>query len=756
MEYSLLKDPQEWALFSQSRQGTANGLSGLWESHVGVKGMHCAACSVIVEQALLKISGVLSANVSAAGGRACIVWSDEVTTPAEWFAAIFRLGYELSPNVNGLTSAQRTGENRLALWRWLVAGFCMMQVMMYALPAYIADSNDITPDLTQLLRWASWVLSLPVMIFSSAPFFRNAFRDLRHRSISMDLPVALGIAITFALSSAATFNPNAWWGHSVYFDSLTMFVFFLLTGRLLEQRLKNSADEALSSMSQALPTSVVKQQADGTFESIPISKLHLGDIIKVIAADRFPVDGKIVLGASAADESLITGESRPVKKVLGDSVIAGSFNTLAIVHVCTEKLGADTTYARVLRLIDTASMEKPDLVVLADKVAKPFLIFVLLAALSSAGFWWATDPAKALMAAVAVLIVTCPCALSLAAPVAMLNTASAFAKKRILIRRLQSIEALADIDTVIFDKTGTLTEASLTLTLGSVHYKKGITLERALTVAAQLARNSHHPIAVAITRAFQNQFAAVDPDNPVFMNCNMQEYPGQGIESTDVSDDYPEFTGKIRLGSAEYCQVIANPSEAPQAFLSDDNGFIAQFNLSEAIRPAAQSVIQRLKERLLDIQILSGDKKASVKRIAQQLHLSNAFGEHTPAEKLAHVLSLQTNSRKVLMIGDGMNDAPVLAAANVSIALGHAVQITQAKSDFIVPNNQLILLPEMIQKAKKTMTVIRQNLLWAALYNAICIPLAVTGMLPAWLAGLGMAASSLLVIINSARLTKSL
>jgi P-type Cu2+ transporter len=764
MDHSSLKDPEDWIAFSQPQHGSVPGLSGLWESHVGVRGMHCTACSVKVEQILLGIKGVLSAKVSAVTGRASVIWSDQLTSPSEWFAATLNSGYELSPNFNGVSSSQQQAQNRLALWRWLVAGFCMMQVMMYAVPAYLAEPTDITPELTQLLRWASWILSLPVIAFSCGPFFKNAFRDLRKRSISMDLPVALGIAITFAISSAATFEPRQWWGDAVYFDSLTMFVFFLLTGRLLEQRLKHRADLVLNSLTQALPTTASKKLPDGTFKTVPIHKLLIGDIVKVLPGDTFPVDGTVVLGTSAADEALITGESRLIAKLVGDHVIAGSHNTTSVIDLRTEKLGRDTIYAQIVALIEQTAVEKPRLAMIADRIAKPFLIFVLLAALFAVGFWWNTDPAKAIMAGVAVLIVTCPCALSLATPVAMLNTASAFAKRGILVRRLQAIEALAEIDTVVFDKTGTLTETSLTLELGAIHCKDGISAERALLLAAYLAQHSRHPISVALVTAMStaNGFRCTEPLEPFerlepLASSNIKEHPSKGVESTQLTDLFPEFAGVIRLGSAEFCKVAAAtsppPSETPQAFLSDTNGLIARFNFNETVRSDAKQVIQWLVKQSIAVGILSGDSEAAVTRIANQLEVFNAYGECSPTEKLSHVLRLQAQAKKVLMIGDGMNDGPVLAAAHVSIALGHAVQIAQAKSDFILPASQLRYLPELIQKSKKTMSIVRQNLLWAGAYNAICIPLAISGMLPAWLAGFGMAASSLLVVMNSARLT---
>ena len=335
------------------------------------------------------------------------------------------------------------------LWRWLVAGFCMMQVMMYAAPTYFTQPGDISPDIERLLRWASWVLSLPVVLFSCKPFFSNAWRDLLQRSISMDLPVAIGIVVTFAVSTAASFEPQGWWGREVYFDSLTMFVFFLLTGRWLEQRLRTRTAGALGALMQRLPASVERLLPSGAFERAAVRSLQSGDVVRVLPGEAFPADGTVQAGATFADEALLTGESRPVARDVGESVMAGSFNVGNPTIVRIERLGLNTRYAQIVALMARATLDKPRLAVLADRVAKPFLIFVLLAALGSVAYWWRTDPALALMAAVAVLVVTCPCALSLATPTAMLTTAGMLARHGVLVRRLQAIEYLADVDTVV-------------------------------------------------------------------------------------------------------------------------------------------------------------------------------------------------------------------------------------------------------------------------------------------------------------------
>ena len=380
----LLDDRQEWLRFSQPRDD-------LWDSHVVIEGMHCAACAFTVEEALLSVPGVRSAEVNAATHRAKVVWSEAQVKPSQWMAAIARAGYGALPAADNTLRQARQEETRRALWRWLVAGFCMMQVMMYAYPAYVAGEGDITPDMVALLRWASWVLTLPVVFFSCGPFFQNALRDIRWRRISMDLPVALGMAITFMLSSAATFEPSGLFGGEVYYDSLTMFVFFLLTGRWLELRVRDRTAGALEALMNRLPDSVERQHSDGSFERVAVRRLLPGDVIRVLPAESFPADGVIVQGQTLADEALLTGESRPQSRAVGDTVVAGSHNLVSAVLVRVEQVGEGTQFSQIVALMENASLQKPRLAQLADRVAKPFLVGVLVMAAGAAAWWWPSN-----------------------------------------------------------------------------------------------------------------------------------------------------------------------------------------------------------------------------------------------------------------------------------------------------------------------------------------------------------------------------
>lgn len=735
-----LDAPEEWTAFSQPH---AQG----WDSRLMVEGMHCAACAMHVEKALKSVPGVVSAEVNASAGRARVIWSDALTKPSEWAAAIERAGYHALPAADALSQDKRRKAKRVMLWRWLVAGFCMMQVMMYAYPAYIAKGGDMTTDMLNLMRWASWLLTLPVMIFSCGPFFKSAWHDLQRRQISMDLPVALGIWITFLVSSAATFDPKGWWGHEVYFDSLTMFVFFLLTGRWIELFLRDKTAGALEALMHRLPQSVQRKLPNGTFEQVAVRRLQVGDVVRVFPGEAFPADGEILLGETTADEALLTGESRPVSKPLHAAVVAGSHNVSSMVEVLVQQVGDQTQYAQIVALMERVSVDKPRLALLADRIAKPFLLGVVLAALASALWFWHIDHSRALMTAVAVLIVTCPCALSLATPAAMLTTAGALAKGGVLVRRLQALEALTKIDTVIFDKTGTLTEDRMQIM--NIRVSDALSPAQAITMAAMLAEHSWHPVSKAIVQHAAEQAPLTKAESQALPLINkVNEIAGGGLLAESNQ-------GQLRLGSAKFCSLATQPLFThSEVYLSNAQGWLATFTLAEEVKPEATAVVQTLKQMGLTMMLLSGDQPAAVVRVAEQVGIASAQALATPQSKLAQLSSLQATGHRVLMVGDGLNDGPVLAQADVSIAMGKSVPLAQSKSDFVVQSGALMLLPTLLLQAHNTMRIVKQNLLWAAAYNALCVPLAIMGYLPAWLAGLGMATSSLVVIVNAACLVK--
>jgi Cu2+-exporting ATPase len=738
--WSGLDEPAEWEGFSRPLPAQP----GRWESFLAIEGMHCAACSLTVEEVLKKLPGVEGVQVNGASAVARLVWSPGQSRPSAWLAALQRAGYGALPAGDALAAGPRLQAQRLMLWRWLVAGFCMMQVMMYAAPAYLAGPGEITPDIEGLLRWASWLLTLPVVLFSCRPFFGAAWRDLRHGRIGMDVPVALGILIAFGASTAATFDRAGPWGAEVWYDSVTMFVFFLLSGRLLEQRLRDRTSGALEALMRRLPESVERQDADGVFQRVPARRLAAGDLIRVLPGEVFPADGTVTAGESRVDEALLTGESRPLLRGAGQPVVAGSHNLTGVLLVRVEQTGGQTHYAGIVALMEQASVDKPRLAQLADRIASPFLLLVLLASAGAAVWWWPAGPAHAVGVAVAVLIVTCPCALSLATPAATLAAAGALARRGVLVRRLQALEVAAAVNTVVFDKTGTLTEDRMKVVTTVV--RPGADAAEAGALGAAIARHSLHPASRALASSFDAGGWSADA---------VTEVAGRGLQGrVSVAGG---ASHEISLGSAPFCRLLADRREVgvAQVHLADERGWLASFALDEALRTDAVAAVATLRQAGLQVELLSGDQLHAVQRLASCAGIERFSSERSPQDKLDHVRGLQQAGQRVAMVGDGMNDGPVLAIADLSVAMGQAVPLAQAKADFVVPGGQLQAVASLLQLARRTRRVVRQNLAWAALYNAVCVPLAVLGAMPPWLAGLGMASSSLLVVLNSARLARA-
>ncbi len=706
-----------------------------------IGGMYCAACAGTIEAALMTEPGLLTAQVSAAARIATITWDPALTTPGRLADAIRRAGYDATPDTAAAARAARKREARTALWRLFVAAFCAMQIMMLAAPAYFSSPGGLTAEYKRLLDWGSWFLMLPVLCFGAAPFFAGAWRSIRRRAIGMDVPVALGIAVGFIASTGAAFDPAGVFGSAVYFDSLSMFISFLLGGRFLEMRARHRAEALLDDATSALPRSATRIRPDGTTEQIDLGELQVGDAVRVPYGEAFPADGHVIEGRSTANEALLTGESRPIAKTPGDPVVAGSLNLVAPISMRVERVGADTRYEAIAALSRAARALRPTVLASADRWAAPFLWVVLLLAALAAAAWSLIDPARTVWVVVSVLIVTCPCALSLAGPSALLAAAGTMSRNGVVLRRLDTIEGLTRFQTLFIDKTGTLTDSILKCS--RVHALDDADPDRALQFgrrASSLAAWSRHPLSRAIHQSFEG-------DGAVW--TDVREHAGFGVEANDLE-------GRTwRLGSPAWAApaCAAEILEA-QVVLARSGVACATFAFDERLREDAASALATLKAQGVRVCLMSGDDPQRARRIGAQLGLDVAMGGLSPEDKLEALRAAQARGEFVAMIGDGVNDAPVLAQADVSFSMGDGAQVARAQADGILASNRLADIVRARRLAARTLRVVRQNLAWAAIYNASCVPLALFGLLPPWAAGLGMATSSLFVVTNSMRLAR--
>ena len=747
---AIADDPELASAFTTWEQAPDGRRVG--RSHLRLAGLWCAGCAGTVERALGTEPGVLEASASYAAQRASVVWDPALTRLSIVLAAVRRAGYEAVPDAAAPARALRKAEERSALWRLFVAVFAMMQVMMYQAPLYIAAPGTLSADLRTLLLWAAWLISIPVVVFSAAPMFRDAWQALRRGRIGMDLPVSIGIALMFVVSSGATFAPGGLFGAEPYFDSLTMFVAFLLGGRWLALRMRNQVAATLEGALARLPAVVRRLADDGTTRLVAIHRLERGDRVRVLAGEAFPADGVLLEGETDADEALLTGESRPVAKRRGDVAIAGSINLRGAVVQRADRIGADTRYEGIVALMRTAMTDRPPLLRAADRIAGPFLWGVLALAAGAAVAWSFIDSSRAVWVAVSVLIVTCPCALSLAAPSALLAAAGALVRRGVLVQRFEALEALASLDRICFDKTGTLTEPgpeAIAVALQPAAERAGLDEAGARALAGVLGGASTHPLSAALA-------AQAPATSAPIAVVRVEERPGLGVEASAADGRRYRLGARawVAHGTPRPACAAAQADAGPETWLGGPDGALARFRFAEVLRPDARTSVDRLRSSGLAVELLSGDAPGRVEAVARELGVARFQGDASPADKLAAVAALQAGGHRVAMVGDGLNDAPVMARADVSFAIGDGPALTRSQADFVLLSGTLADVATARTIAQRAMRIVRQNLAWAIAYNAVCVPVALLGWFPPWAAGLGMATSSLVVVLNALRIDR--
>jgi Cu2+-exporting ATPase len=713
-----------------------NTTGNISETKLLIEGITCAACGWLIEKHLKKLSGVIDVSLNLSNHRLSVRWDAEQLALSELLKTIRHIGYAAYPWQPDTVSEKMQADNRRALRKLGVAGLLWMQVMMASMATWPEFNLDLSEGMDGLLRWTSLILTTPIVFYCSSEFFSGALRDLRTRHLTMDVSVSLAIAGAYAAGVWSTLTGQG----DLYFDAAGMFALFLLSGRYLERRARERTAAATTQLVNLLPASCLRLTAEGNHERILLSELSLGEHLLVPPGSLIPADGCILSGQSSIDESLLTGEYLPLNKVPGDTVVAGTLNVEGPLTIEVLALGEQTRLSAIVRLLERAQNLKPRLAELADKVAQWFLISVLLIAAIVGGIWWYYDPSRAFWIVLSLLVATCPCALSLATPTALTAATGSLHKLGLLITKGHVLESLHQVDTVIFDKTGTLTEGKLTLK--SIQTCADLNQQQCLELAAALESHSEHPIA----RAFGRTVMAANA---------VSSMPGLGLEGFVDGR-------KLRIGRPDYVSELGNypapamPSEQGQwLLLGDTQQALAWFALDDQLRPDAPALLQACRARGWQVLLLSGDSSPMVQQIAQELGIDDARGGLTPDDKLNVLKSLHAEGRHVLMLGDGVNDVPVLAAADISIAMGSATDLAKTSADAILLSNRLSSLVSAFSVAKHTRKIIIENLAWATLYNGLIIPFAAIGWVtPGW-AALGMSVSSLLVVLNALRLTRT-
>ena len=726
------------------------------EALLALDGIRCAACVWLIERHVGRMPGVVSAQLNVSTERLALRWNKEQCSLRRILQALRAIGYPAYPFDAARQQAQRRRDRNTLFRQLFVAGLSMMQVMMYAIPVYMAGAGDIEADMHALMRWASLFLTLPAVAYSALPFFKGAWRDLKAGSAGMDVPVALGIAVGFVASVIATVRDVG----DVYFDTVTMFIFLLLCSRYLELAARRKSAATLERMHQAFPASAQRLTAyphSRATEVLASSQLQVGDMILVRPGEAVAADAVVAEGESSLDLSLLSGESRPATCGVGSQVPGGAVNLSQPLVLQVQRESNASTLAVLALLAQQAGAGKPEIARRADRFAASFVKVLLLLVFATFCFWQWYDPSRAWLIAVAVLVVSCPCALSLATPSALAATTDRLLREGILIAGSHVLETLHRASVIVFDKTGTLTRGRPVLlhcaTVAAAG--NGMDAGSCIRIAAAMEASSTHPLGQALTAAAQASSDAATSVLRVTAECAT---PGAGLAAQVDGVSY-------RLGTADFVQGLCrqplpqalnsgSSGAATQVYLGSEHGWQARFDIADALRPDAAATVQWFQRHGKQVILLSGDRQAVVDVVARRLGIDQAIGDRLPQGKLEFVQHLQQAGEVVAMIGDGVNDAAVLRAADVSFSMGAGAALAQAHADVVLLKDQLSSFAETAAAAGRTMRVMRQNLAWATLYNVVAIPAAAMGLIDPWLCAVGMSASSAIVVCNALRLRR--
>jgi Cu2+-exporting ATPase len=690
-------------------------------------GMRCAACAWLIDRALAREAGVLDTTANAVTGRIRIGWDPARTTLSTLLERLAMLGYRPYLATGDAREQARLSERRRWLLRLGVAGLGSLQAMMLAEALYL-DVNATMPLPTRdLFRWLTFLVSTPVVFYSGWPFLAGMARELRARHLGMDTLIAGSTLLAYFASLAETIRG----GTHVWYDAAVMFVFLLLAARMLEQRARNVATAQVDALARAQPVFATRERADGTRESVPPSALRIGDTVCVAAGDGVPADGVLLDQDADFEEALLTGESRPVRRRVGDTVYAGTTCRERPARLRATATGTATRLSQLAELVDRAQAHRPPMAHLADRVGRHFVVSLLVLAVCVYAGWRMYQPERAFEVTLALLVISCPCALSLSVPAVLAAAHGALARCGVLATRPEALDTLARATDMVFDKTGTLSDGRPARV--AVEVFNGVDADAATRIAAALEKDSGHPIASA--------FADVDSRASAQA---VVAHPGSGVEG--------EVDGRRwRFGRADWA---AGRTDDGGLWLGDGTYGVARFTLNERPREDAAAALDALRAQGLQLHLASGDSDGAVQRLAHALGIASPLARQSPEDKLARVRHLQQEGRIVAMVGDGLNDAPVLAGADVSIAMGEGATLAQQAADLVATGPSLLRIADAVRVARLARKLVKQNLAWSAGYNLLAVPLAAAGLVTPWIAAFGMAVSSLAVTVNALRLAR--